>query len=87
MGCEYEPGGGGGSGGPREGVSGLGGGAGNSEWMEKFGMDGSGWEWLGVDGVVTPVNGEQGVNRLGTSRLEVGGVDRVGGVNFQLSSG
>ena len=33
---------------------------------------------------VTPVNGEHGVNRLGTSRLEVVGVDRMGGVNFQI---
>ena len=41
-------------------------------------------------GMVTPVNGELDVNRLGTSRLEVDevvGVDEVGGVNFQLSSG
>ena len=36
---------------------------------------------------VTPVNGELDVNRLGTSRLEVVGVDEVGGVNFQMSSG
>ena len=39
---------------------------------------------------VTPVNGELDVNRLGTSRLEVVEVievDRVGVVDFQLSSG
>lgn len=49
-------------------------------------MDGGGWRWMGwmeVVGVVTPVNSEQGVNRLGTSRLEVdevgvGGVGEVG---------
>ena len=40
-------------------------------------------EWLGwmeVVGVVTPVNGELDVNRLGTSRLEVDevGVGEVG---------
>ncbi len=58
----------------------MGGGAGNSGWMEKLG-------WMEVVGVVTPVNGEQGVNRLGTSRLEVVGVDGMDGVNFQLSSG
>ncbi len=43
------------------------------------------WDWLGVVGVVgvvTPVNGEQGVNRLGTSPLEVVGVDGVGVVGF-----
>ena len=34
--------------------------------------------WMEVVGVVTPVNSEQGVNRLGTSRMEVVGVDGVG---------
>ena len=44
-------------------------------------------EWMEWLETVTPVNGEQVVNRLGTSPLEVVGVDRMGGVNFQLSSG
>ena len=60
--------------------AGWGGGAGNSGWLEKLG-------WLES---VTPVNGELDVNRLGTSRLEVVEVvevDRVGVVDFQLSSG
>ena len=36
--------------------------------------------WMEVVGVVTPVNSEQGVNRLGTSRMEVDevGVGEVG---------
>ena len=45
----------------------------------------------GVVGVVTPVNGELDVNRLGTSRMEVDEVGvgevGVGVVVFQLSSG
>ena len=41
---------------------------------------------VGVVGVGYTV-GELDVNRLGTSRLEVVGVDEVGGVNFQMSSG
>ena len=40
-----------------------------------------------VVGVVTPVNSELDVNRLGTSPLEVVRVDEGGGVDFQLSSG
>ena len=52
----------------------------NWGWMEWMG-------WMEVVGVVTPVNSEQGVNRLGTSPLEVVRVDEVGGVNFQMSSG
>ena len=43
--------------------------------------------WLGWMVTFPPVNGELDVNRLGTSPLEVVGVDRMGGVNFQLSSG
>ena len=43
-------------------------------WMEWM-------EWMGRLESVTPVNGEQGVNRLGTSRLEV---DEVGVVDFQI---
>ena len=41
-------------------------------------MDGYGWGWLGT---VTPVTGELGVNRLGTSLLEVDevGVGGLGG--------
>ena len=53
-------------------------------------MDGGGWggwRWMVT---FPPVNGELGVNRLGTSRLEVGvgGWSRWGGgVNFQSSPG
>ena len=38
------------------------------------------WGWMGWMGMVTPVNGELDVNRLGTSRLEVDevGVGEVG---------
>ena len=45
----------------------------NSGWLEWMG-------WMEVVGVVTPVNSEQGVNRLGTSRMEVDevGVGEVG---------
>ena len=43
------------------------------DWVENWGW--MGWmgrlEWMGVVGVVTPVNSEQGVNRLGTSPMEL----------------
>jgi hypothetical protein len=75
----------------RVGEGGAGWGGGARFWMVgKFGMVGDGWSGWGWMGNYPPVDGEDGVNRLGTSLLEVDevGVGGWGGlVVFQLSSG
>lgn len=56
----------------------------NSGWLGKLEVDGSGWGWMGN---YPPVDGEDDVNRLGTSLLEVDevGVGGWGGlVDFQI---